>query len=111
MAIKPNDCVIRIEDLVVGTKKAIDSWNGKEVEVPRYEKYWENFNDHVDKLVSKIDTKTWNWKDWKHSPTSVTYEQELKKFNAVHKETKNYKDRYIKFKSHKHLTLFIMRWS
>jgi hypothetical protein len=109
MAIKPDDCVIRIEDLVVGTKEVQDSWNGKTVEVDCYEKYWENFTDHVSKLAREIDTK--DWKDWRKTPVNVVYEQELKKFHAVHKETKNWRNRYIKFKSHKHLTMFVLRWS
>ena len=109
MAIKPNDCVIKIEDLVVGTKRAIDPWNGREVEVTRYEQYWENFCQHVNELSKKVDTK--NWKDWRVTPENMIYEQELAKFGAVHKETKNFSDRYIKFKSHGHLTLFVMKFS
>jgi hypothetical protein len=109
MAIKPNDCVIRIADLVVGTKEVRDSWNGKTVEVDRYEKYWENFNDHVHKLAREVDIS--NWRDWRTTPANIVYEQELKKFHAVHKETKNWQDRYIKFKSHKHLTMFVLKWS
>lgn len=109
MAIKPNDCVIKIADLIVGTRKAIDPWTGRDVEVTEYEPYWEKFNDHVRKLAREVDTT--NWRDWKVTPNNMVYEQELKKFGAVHKETKNYNDRYIKFKTHGHLTLFVLRWS
>lgn len=109
MAIKPNDCVIRIEDLVVGSKKIIDSWNGREIEVDRYERYWENFSSHVDKLAKDVDTRNWN--NWRVGPWDQVYAQELKKFGATHKETKEHRDRYIKFRSHKHLTMFIMRWA
>lgn len=109
MAIKPNDCVIKIADLVVGTKKAIDLWNGKDIEVTEYEKYWENFNDHVNKLTKAVDIT--GWKNWKVTPRDMVYTQELKKFGAVHKETKDYNDSYIKFKSHAHLTMFVLRFS
>lgn len=109
MAIKPDDCVIRIEDLVVGTKEVQDSWNGKTVEVDRYEKYWENFDAHVRKLAREVDTK--DWRDWRKTPADIVFEQELKKFHAVYKDTKNWRDRYIKFRSHKHLTMFVLRWS
>lgn len=43
MAIKPNDCVIKFKDLVVGTKKVTDPYNGRSVEVVRYEQYWKSF--------------------------------------------------------------------
>lgn len=109
MAIKPGDCVIKIEDMVIGTKRAIDSWNGREIQITEYEKYWENFNSHVHEVANKIDAS--HWTNWKQSPSQLVYEQELKKFGAVHKETKNFSDRYIKFKSHKHLTMFVLRWT
>ena len=37
--------------------------------------------------------------------------EELAKYGATFKETKKWQDRYVKFKSHKHLTMFILRWS
>lgn len=108
MAIKPNDCIIRIHDLRTGTKMVPDIY-GRDMEVPQYEKFWENFSEHVFELSKKVDTK--NWRDWKTTPHSMVYAQELKKFGAVHKETKDYRDCYIKFKSHGHLTLFVMKFS
>jgi hypothetical protein len=109
MAIKPNDCIIRIEDLVIGIREGIDPWTGRDVVVTQYEQYWENFCEHVNKLSKKVDTK--NWKDWRVTPENMIYEQELARFGAVHKETKKFADRYVKFKTHADLTMFVLRWS
>lgn len=109
MAIKPNDCVIKIKDLIIGTKQSIDPWTHNEIEVTEYEKYWENFNDHVRKLAQAVIIT--NWRDWRYTPTHMIMDQELKKFGAVIKETKNYDDSYIKFNTHADLTMFILRWS
>lgn len=100
MAIKPDDCVILVENLVVGTKEVHD-WDGRKTKIPRYEKYWENFCEHVDKIRFN---KKWDYAD-------DTMNDELKKFGGKFKYTKEYKGNYVKFKSHKHLTMFIMRWS
>lgn len=105
MAIKPDDCVIRIEDLVVGRKR-ISDWDGRPRDIPLYEKYWENFNNHVDTMSKGVKSP-----DWRINPRDIIFNEELAKFGAIFKETKKWSDRYIKFKSQKHLTLFIMRWS
>ena len=46
MAIKPDDCVIKIEDLVIGSE-TIRDWDGRPKQVPVYESYWTNFLAHV----------------------------------------------------------------
>jgi hypothetical protein len=106
MAIKPNDCVIRIEDLIIGTKEVVDSWNGRMVEVDRYEQYWENFQEHINEVSKSITQTTWN-----QSPYDIAFEQELNKHGGSLKQTKNWNNRYIKFKSHSHLTMFVLRFS
>jgi hypothetical protein len=99
MAIKPNDCVIRLKDLEIGTKTIY--YSGRNVEVPIYEQYWKNFLDHI---AAKTDISG-HWYD------PHDFEKHLSKFNAIFKNTKKYDDRYIKFKSHKDLTFFVLRWS
>jgi hypothetical protein len=99
MAIKPNDCVIRLKDLEIGTETIY--YSGKNVEVPVYEPYWKNFLDHIS---AKTDISGY-WYD------PHDFEGQLAKFNATYKNTKNWDDRYIKFKSHKDLTFFVLRWS
>jgi hypothetical protein len=101
MAIKPNDCVIRIKDLEIGVETITDY--GRSVEVPVYEKYWTNFSRHVK------DTTDWKAGGW--NAYDKNFEQQLAKFNATFKNTKKYDERYIKFKSHSDLTFFILRWS
>ena len=105
MAIKPDDCVIRIEDLVVGTKEITD-WDGRPRQVPRYEQYWENFCRHTDDLKTKVKWNAHSKDPWQH-----VVDDELAKYGAIFKRTKQYRNNYVKFKSHKHLTMFIMRWS
>lgn len=100
MAIKPNDCVIKIKDLEIGFEIKLDY--GRKQEVIVYEPYWSNFLAHVNKTT---DVKLgWDAYD-KH------FEKELKKLNAIYKNTKKWDDRYIKFKSHSDLTFFILRWA
>jgi hypothetical protein len=101
MAIKPNDCVIRIKDLEIGVETITDY--GKSVEVTVYEKYWTNFLRHVK------DTTDWKAGGW--NAYDKNFEQQLAKFNATFKNTKKYDERYIKFKSHSDLTFFVLRWS
>ena len=108
MAIKPNDCVVKISDLVVGEEQTLDMF-GRATTVPRYEQYWRNFCQHTDQLKAKVD-----WKKVPLNGRDVYAEienQELAKYGATFKRTKQYKENYIKFKSHKHLTAFILRWS
>lgn len=105
MAIKPDDCVILIEDLVVGTKVGLH-WDGQPIDVPLYEKYWENFNKHVDAKSKGVKSP-----DLRIDPRDIVFEEELKKYGAIYKRTKKWNDHYIKFKSQKHLTLFVLRWS
>lgn len=106
MAIKPNDCVIKFKDLVVGTKKVTDPYNGRSVEVVRYEQYWEKFQTHVEKLAKNVKQTRWD-----QSPYDIIEEQELGKYGGTFKQTKNWDDRYIKFKSHAHLTMFVLKFS
>ena len=101
MAIKPNDCVIKIKDLEIGFDTAFDVY-GRNQEVVVYEPYWANFLAHVNETT---DAKLgWDAYD-KH------FEKELKKFNATYKNTKKWDDRYIKFKKHSDLTFFVLRWA
>jgi hypothetical protein len=106
MAIKPNDCIIRVEDLVIGTKEVTDAWDNMPVKIPQYAKYWENFSAHVDKINTDMA-----WNGHGKNPWDKTIDVELAKHGAKFKRTKEWHNNYIKFKSHKHLTMFIMRWS
>lgn len=101
MAIKPNDCIIKIEDLVIGYETTKD-WSGRPQQTPVYEKYWVNFLEHV-----KVTT------DYKPGWDAYdrNFVRQLAKHNAVFKQTKNYDDRYIKFKTHSDLTFFVLKWS
>lgn len=105
MAIKPNECTIRIEDLVVGKKRTYFQ-DGNVYEIPIYAKYWENFNKHVDDIAKGVKTL-----NWRINRRDVIFKEELEKFGATYKHTKKWEDRYIKFKSHKHFTMFVLRWS
>lgn len=106
MAIKPNDCVIRMQDLVIGQEPRHDIF-GRDTTCDVYEKYWTNFCRHTDTLKSKVNWSQPQPKD----PYEKVFDDELAKYGAVFKRTKEYKGNYVKFKSHKHLTMFIMRWS
>lgn len=108
MAIKPNDCIVRISDLVVGEVETID-WDGRKKMIPMYERYWHNFCEHLDEQKRKID-----WNTARHlskDPYTAVEDQELSKYGVTFKRTKKWKENYLKFKSHKHLTAFILRWS
>lgn len=105
MAIKPNDCVIRITDLIVGTEDGVDMFGRKQL-IPRYEQYWKNFCRHTDELKMNV-----TWQGQGKDPYQKVVDDELAKHGAVFKRTKDWKGNYIKFKSHKHLTAFILRWS
>lgn len=83
MAIKPDDCIIKIKDLF-------------------YESYWENFLQHVKSTCPPRN----NWNTYDNH-----LESELSKFNGVLKETKNRNNRYIKFKKQSDLAFFILKWS
>ena len=101
MAIKPNDCVIKIEDLVVGYDH-IKNWAHGTDKIPVYETYWTNFLQHVKETTD--EKAGWDAYD-------KNFVRELTKFNAVYKNTKKWQDRYIKFKSHSDLTYFVLRWA
>ena len=100
MAIKPNDCVVRIKDLEIGVETINNA--GMNVQVPVFEPYWNNFSRYVK------DTTDWKsgWDAYDRN-----FEKQLVKFNATYKQTKNYDERYIKFKSPKDLTFFVLKWS
>jgi hypothetical protein len=101
MAIKPDDCVIKIEDLVIGYETVPD-WDRRPKQIPVYESYWTNFLHHVKETT---DYKSgWDAYD-------KNFERQLKKFNATYKQTKKYDDRYVKFKNHSDLTFFVLKWS
>jgi hypothetical protein len=102
MAIKPDDCVIRLKDLEIGTDTVSDRF-GRPQEVSVYEPYWANFLSHVKETT---DWKSGGWNEY-----DINFEKQLAKFNAVFKNTKKYDERYVKFKSHKDLTFFMLRWS
>lgn len=106
MAVKPHDCIIRVNDLIVGYQDGVDMFGRKDI-APRYEQYWTNFCRHTDQLQNQIDWSRPQPKD----PYQKIMDDELAKYGAVFKRTKEYKGNYIKFKTHKHLTMFIMRWS
>lgn len=101
MAIKPNDCVIKIEDLVVGYETVPDDRRRPQT-IPVYETYWTNFLIHVK------DTTDWK-AEW--DAYDKNFVRQLAKFNATYKRTKKYDDHYIKFKSHSDLTFFVLRWA
>ena len=101
MAIKPNDCVIKLKDLVVGYEPYRDQY-GMHDERPVFEPYWNRFLQHVK------DTTDWTT-EW--NAYDLNFERQLNKFNATYKLTKKYEDRYIKFKTHADLTYFVLRWS
>lgn len=106
MAIKPNDCIIKVEELVIGYEDALDMFGRKSI-VPKYERYWTNFCRHTDELKKDI-----NWGvPQPTDPYQKIMDDELAKYGAVFKRTKVYKGNYIKFKSHKHLTMFVLKWS
>jgi hypothetical protein len=101
MAIKPNDCIIKIKDLEIDyiiTAK----WDGGQNQTPIFEPYWSKFLEHVNNSTDK--GAGWDAYD-------KNFEQQLKKFNATYKQTKKWDDRYIKFKTHSDLTFFVLRWS
>lgn len=103
MAIKPNDCVIRVEDLVIGTRKELDIF-GKEQDVWAYEPYWENFAKHVDaKYRVRIRGQYIDY--------DKILNEELSKYHAVFKRTKKWRDCYVKFKDPQYFTLFVLQWS
>ncbi len=102
MAIKPNDCVIKLKDLVIGYEPFTDFLGvteSKAVFVP----CWTKFLTHVH------DTTDWQSSDWNSYDKNL--DVQLAKFNAVYKHTKKWEDRYIKFNSHKDLTMFVLKWS
>lgn len=105
MAISPDDCVVRIRDLVIGQEDCVDMF-GRADKRPVYEKYWQNFCRHTDKL--KVGVK---WTGHGKDPWQQVVDDELAKYGASLKRTKEYKNNYIKFKSHKHFTMFVLRWS
>lgn len=101
MAIKPDDCVIKIEDLVIGFETA-KGWDGRPNQVPVYETYWANFLEYV--------KETTDWQaEW--DAYDRNFHRQLKKFNATYKQTKNYDERYVKFKKHSDLTFFVLKWA
>lgn len=101
MAIRPNDCVIKLKDLEVGFETKTD-WYGELKRSPVHEPYWANFLAHVK------ETTDWNsgWQAY-----DKNFEKQLAKFDATYKQTKKYDERYIKFKTHSDLTFFVLRWS
>lgn len=101
MAIKPNDCVIKIKDLIVGYH-TVTTYDGRLNRIEQYAPYWEKFMKHVKDNA--------NWKtEWDALDKSL--ERELTKFNATYKVTKKWDDRYIKFATHGDLTYFVLKWS
>jgi hypothetical protein len=101
MAIKPNDCVIKIKDLVVGFSTSKDMFGHPE-EVPVYKSYWTNFLTHV--------KETTEWRS-AHDAYEKNLNRQLAKFNGTYKRTKNWNDHYVKFKSQSDFTFFVLRWS
>ena len=105
MAIKPNDCVIKVNDLIIGYEDCLDMFGRKDIR-PRYEPYWRNFSEHVDKANNSV-----SWNGHGKNPWDQTIDIELAKYGAKLKRTKEWKGNYIKFKSHKHLMMFVLKWS
>ena len=101
MAIRPNDCVIKLKDLVIRYERYFDQY-GQFDERPVFEPYWAKFLQHV--------KDTTDWKSGRN-PYDENFEYQLSKFNATYKQTKNWADRYIKFKTHADLTFFVLKWS
>lgn len=103
MAIRPNDCVIRIESLITGTRKELDIF-GREHLVDAYAPYWENFAKHVE--AKHRDRIRERYIDY-----DAVMNQELAPYHAVFKRTKKWRDSYIKFKDPQYLTFFVLQWS
>lgn len=103
MSIKPSDCIVRIADLIIGEKHLFGNLDTCDVYVP----YWDKFMRHVRELAKNRN----NLDDFRFDMAQVVLEEELGRFGAVYKQTKNFDNQYIKFKSHKHLTMFVLRWS
>lgn len=96
MAIKPDDCIIKIRDLEIGVDADTDD------NIIKYEPYWENFLRYVrDTTGSDMGWDAYN----------KNFEKQLKKFNATYKNTKKWDDRYVKFNTHGDLTYFVLKWS
>ena len=103
MAIKPNDYVIRVEDLITGARKELDIF-GREQLVDTYQPYWENFTKHVD---AKYQARTRG----RYIDYDKIVNEELVQYHAVFKRTKKWKDSYVKFKDPQYFTLFVLQWS
>lgn len=103
MAIRPNDCVIRVEDLITGARKELDIF-GREQLVDTYQPYWENFAKHVDaKYQARIRGQ--------HIDYDKIVNEELAQYHAVFKRTKKWQNSYVKFKDPQYFTLFVLQWS
>ena len=98
MALKPDDCVIhlnKVKKLVPGR----DAF-GRLTDVYQYPIYWEKF-------LKDVSTKV-NWSTgWNAEDTVI--KAELKKINAVYKQTKNGGE-YLKFRSNSDMLMFMLRW-
>lgn len=106
MAIKPNDCVVKLKDLVIGHELVTDVFGHTESR-EKFVPYWANFLQYV------RSTTNWQSRDWRKACNAYdkNLNSQLSKFNAVYKQTKKWEDHYIKFNSHRDLTMFVLRWS
>jgi hypothetical protein len=99
MAIGPDDCVIhlnKVRKLVPGR----DAF-GRPTDVYQYPVYWDKFQKYAS---AKTDWSTgWNAEE-------AVIKAELKKFNAVYKQTKKGGE-YLKFRSNSDMLMFMLKWS
>jgi len=98
MAIRPDDCIIKLKDLVIRYERYFDQY-GQLDERAVFEPYWAKFLRHVK------DTADWNL------GYDENFVRQLANFNATYKITKKWDERYIKFKTHADLTFFVLKWS
>lgn len=103
MAIKPTDCVVYLDSLITGyTKVNANNYLFLDTSLPIYVPYWNNFLDHV--------SEVYDFARYKYD-FDYYLNQELEKYNAVYRKTKSWKNRHIKFRSHRDYTMFVLKWS
>lgn len=101
MAIKPTDCVIYIKDLIVYQESYRDSMGFYREEI-RYVPYWQRFMEYVRQEEQR---------DGLWIPSTSFMAKILEQHNATYHSPKDYNKRYIKFRTHADLTMFILKWS
>lgn len=96
MAIKPTDFIIYIKDLIVNVEREVGR-DGFTYTTVTYQPFWENFIRGINKNCFMEEYER-------------NLNKELKKFGGSYKRTKS-GNSYLKFRSAKHYTLFVLRWT